>query len=141
MFQILKIMIGSLFGLVVAAAAYVGWLAMSPVTPGNVHSRTAQACTVGIYIYKINKPAGFGSAIAPNYCECLSAQLVKTFGPQQSAQLVDAGRRLLLTAAKERWSGEKPPGMRNSPDMKLIEQHLPVLYTMSKNCGGTNRLQ
>ena len=137
MFRILKLIFISLFLIVAALGVYAGWLIVSPFTPAKVQSHTQQRCKLGVYAYQLNKPGSVAKNFPPaSYCPCFAKNLVQTFGPEQSALMGEAVRRLFIAGAKERLTKTKDRSMRNAPDMLLVERHMPALKSLSRSCGG-----
>jgi hypothetical protein len=81
----------------VASVVYLGWAALTPVTPGNVESRMSRACAVVMTAFIALPATGQGTGARPwAVCACVAAELGKD--PVAAAPVVEAVRRAFVSS-------------------------------------------
>lgn len=80
---------------VAAFAVWLGWAALTPVTPDNVETRLTQTCAVAMTLNAILPATGQGTGAKPwTVCACVAGELGKE--PAAAAPLAEALRRAVV---------------------------------------------
>lgn len=137
MFRLIKLLLTISTLVLIAVCAYVGWIALTPVTASNVQSRLSQGCAAAYFAQQFTRrksnrlPQGDSEKV----CKCLVAEHIKTFGREQGAQLADLGRKQIVKVVEIYFKGEKLRSLMLTPEAQELARHGHVFAQMGRTCG------
>lgn len=94
--KIARLVLALVAGVTLLFAAYIGWVAFTPVTPANVEARLSRTCAAVMTAYLVIPTHGQATGARPwTVCACIAAELGKD--PAAAAPLVEAVRQAMVS--------------------------------------------
>jgi hypothetical protein len=135
MLRLFMTMIAGAIAIAAAAAAYVAWVAYSPVTQNTVETRFYQGCMVAYAVQTMSPSKMRSRPLSSPICSCFSTKAVEILGVAQAAQLAEQLRQGVLETAKAKMTGGRPPDI-HTPEARMLvvqlEQAGTSAYRMCK---------